>query len=204
MARTGMTALLEELRGLAEAGTSEYTIGTTLYWSDNALQDIMDVNRRDVVYAQLAAFPKIATGGTLTYFEYRSAYDFLEQTSGGTDICYLQNGGGTALGTALWSADYRRGVFTFAGDTAGSTVYMTGRSYDLNAAAADIWRRKASHYAPTSFNFSTDNHSVSREQVYTHCIDMATYFQGISGNAIQTIGRYRSDMQDGYNSYDND
>jgi hypothetical protein len=38
--------------------------------------------------------------------------------------------------------------------------------------------------------------------VYTHCVDMATYFQGISGNAIQTIGRYRSDMQDGYNEYD--
>jgi hypothetical protein len=202
MARTGMTAILEEVRNSCEAGTSEYTLGTTVYWSDNALQDLLDLHRTDHVYQMLVPFPTVGAGGTLSYKEYRFPIGYLEATSGGTDVCYLQNGGGTALGTALWSADYRRGVFTFASDTAGSTVYMTGRSYDLNAAAADIWRRKASHYAPTSFNFSTDNHSVSREQVYTHCVDMATYFQGISGNAIQTIGRYRSDMQDGYNEYD--
>ena len=194
MARTGMTALLEEVRGMCEAGTAEYTVGTTSYWSDNALQDILDVNRRDIVFAPLVVLPVTTSGGTLVYKEYRSPYDFLEATSGGTDILYLQDSSGATAGTSLWSADYRRGVFTFTNNTSGTTFYITGRSYDLKAAAADVWRRKAAHYAPTSFNFSTDNHSISREQVYDHCLQMANYYDGISKSAIQTVARFRSDM----------
>ena len=43
-----MTALLEEVRSLCEAGTSEWTIGTTLYFSDNVLQDTLDLHRNDL------------------------------------------------------------------------------------------------------------------------------------------------------------
>lgn len=196
MARTGMTALIEELRGLVEAGTADYTVGTTAYWSDNALQDILDSNRIDLIHTYLTPNPVVGVGGTSIYYDYLAPCGFWEATSGGTTIFYLQNGGGTQVGTALWSADYRRGIITFAADTAGSTMYLTGRSYDLNAAASDIWRKKAAHYAPTSFNFSTDNHSISREQVYTHCQEMAAFFSSISGNSLQTVERYRSDMED--------
>jgi hypothetical protein len=195
MARTGMTAILEELRGLAEAGTAEYTIGTTLYWSDNSLQDILDSNRYDFVYSPLQEFPIVVSGGTLEYKEYRTPYTFIEATTGGTAITYLQDATGATIGTSLWSADYRRGVFSFATNTLGSTLYLTGRAYDLNSAASDLWRKKAAHYAPTSFNFSTDNHSVSREQVYTHCIEMASFFAGISASSIETVQRYRSDIE---------
>jgi hypothetical protein len=193
MARTGMTALIEELRGMCEAGTAEYTIGTTAYWSDNALQDILDTHRTEYTYELMMTSPVVGTGGTLLYYDYVAPTGYWEATTGGSTIFYLQNGGGTALGTSLWTADYRRGVVTFGSDTAGSTTYMTGRAYDLNAAASEVWRKKAAHYAPTSFNFSTDNHSISREQVYTHCIDMANFFSGKSGNSIQTIEMNRSD-----------
>ena len=194
MARTGMTALIEELRGLVEAGTAEYTIGTTTYWTGDALQDVLDLHRYDIVFAPLHAFPQIISGGTLQYHEYRSAYNFFEATTGGTDILYIQDSTGATAGTQLWNMDYRRGVITFPSDTLGTAFYITGRTYDLNAAAALVWRKKAAHYAPTSFNFSTDNHSISREQVYSHCIEMAAFFDGISKSAIQTIKMYRSDM----------
>jgi hypothetical protein len=194
VARTGMTALLEELRGLVEAGTSEYTVGTTLFWSDNALQDVLDMHRIDLMHMQLQPFPTVMSGGTLQWFEYRSPHKFLETTTGGSEIFYLQDSTGATAGTDLWSADYRRGVITFSADTLGTAYFVTGRSYDLNAAAAEVWRKKASHYAPTSFNFSTDNHSISREQVYTHCMEMAQFFDGISNTAIQTIQTYRSDL----------
>lgn len=198
MARSGMTALLEEVRNMAEAGLSEYTVGNTLYWSDNALQDVLDMHRRDFIFAPLSAYPVTVSGGTLNYFEYRFPYGFLEQTTGGTAIFYIQDSTGATAGTALWSADYRRGVVTFASNTAGTNYYLTGRSYDLQAAAAEIWRKKAAHYAPTSFNFSTDNHSIDREQVYSHCIEMASFFDGISTSAIQTTRLYRSDISGGY------
>ena len=194
MARSGMTALLEELRGLVEAGTADYSVGTTSYWSDNTLQDMLDLHRRDLRFQQLSPSPTQVSGGTLLWNDYYAPYGFLESTTGGTAIFYLQDSTGATLGTALWNMDYRRGLASFVSDAKGTTVYLTGRAYDLNAAAADIWRKKAAHYAPTSFDFSTDNHSVSRDQVYAHAVDMVKFFEGISGGSIQTVERYRSDM----------
>jgi hypothetical protein len=142
----------------------------------------------------LTPYPTQGAGGTLLYNEYRSSYGMFEQTTGGTAIFYVQDSTGATQGTALWNADYRRGVVTFGSNTAGTVYFVTGRSYDLDAAAAEVWRRKASHYAPTSFDFSTDNHSVSRSQVYKHCLEMAEYYRDMSGDAVQSVQMYRGDM----------
>lgn len=203
MARSGMAAIIDELRGLTEAGTSEYTLGTTVYWSDDALQDMLDMNRMDLVHEALTPNP-IIVGGTIPsptirypyykYLQYLSSYTFFEATNGGTDVFYIQDGTGATLGTALWGADYRRGIINLVNDALGTTLYLTGSRYDLNATAADVWRSKASHYAPSTFNFSTDNHSITRSQVFDHAIDMMKFFQGISSKAFQTVDRFRSDM----------
>lgn len=195
-ARSGMANLITELRGLTEAGTADYTVGAATYWDDGQLQNILDIYRIDYIHAPLIPYPVVGTSGTSLYYEYRFNAGYFEQTTGGTAILYLQNGTGTQMGTSLWSADYRRGVFTFSADQMGTAYYITGRSYDLNAAAAAVWRKKAAHYAPTSFNFSTDNHSISRSQVYDHAIDMVKFFTGISNGAIQTVQMTRSDTWD--------
>lgn len=194
MARSGMTAIIEELRSLTEAGTAEYTLGTTVYWQDNALQDILDLHRRDLRFMQLQAYPNQVSGGSLVYYDHQSEYGYLEATTGGTEITYLQDSTGATLGTALWNADYRRGMFTFVNTTNGTVIYLTGRAYDINAAAADVWRRKAAHYAPTSFDFSTDNHSISRAQVYDHAMEMVSFFENMSGDGLNVVERFRSDM----------
>ena len=161
-ARTGMSNLITELRSLTEAGTAEYSITSSTFWSDDQLQDVLDIHRKDLRFSLLQAYPDTVQGGSLLYYEFRSEYQFFEATTGGTSILYLQDSTGATLGTALWNADYRRGAFTFVNDARGTSIYLTGRSYDLNASAADVWRRKAAHYAPSSFDFSTDNHSISR------------------------------------------
>ena len=194
MSRAGMSALIEELRGMTEAGTADYTVGSTVYWSDNSMQDILDNHREDLNFQQLMGNPYQGAGGTLTWLDYRSPVGFFEQTTGGTAIFFLQDSTGATLGTSLYSVDYRRGVVTFNSDMRGTVVYLTGRTYDLNAAAAEMWRKKAAHYAPTTFDFSTDNHSIKRSQVYDHAIDQAKFFQGISRNAISTVERFRSDV----------
>jgi hypothetical protein len=191
--RVGMGNLIEELRGLTEAGTSDYTVGVTTYWDNGQLQDVLDKHRTDIVFEQLSPYPTQAAGGSLLYQDYRSSFGFYEATTGGTAIFYVQDGTGANVGTALWSADYRRGAVAFAADTAGTTYYLTGRSYDLNASAADVWRRKASH-AASAFDFSTDNHSVTRSQVYAHALEMAEYYEGKSGDAVSVVQMFRGDM----------
>lgn len=193
MARTGMSNLLTELRGMTEAGTADYSVGTTSYWSDDQLQDVLDINRTDLVFETLIIYPTQAAG-SLTYKDYRSEYGFFEATTGGTSILYIQDGLGNTIGSSNYTPDYRRGQFQFTADQYGSVYYLTARSYDLNAAAADIWRRKAAHYAPTAFNFSTDNHSVSRSQVYEHCIQMAERFDNLSSASLDTVSFWRSDL----------
>jgi hypothetical protein len=189
-----MSNLILELRGMTEANYDDYQVNDVYYWSDEHLQDILDIHRRDIVWEQLAMYPTQTTGGSSLYKDYRSAFGFYEATTGGTSILYLQDSTGANIGTANYTPDYRRGQFQFSTTQAGSVYYLTGRSYDLNAAAADVWRRKASHYAPTSFNFSTDNHSISRAAVYEHCVQMADFFENQGTQSIQTVSMWRSDV----------
>jgi len=198
MARSGMAALITEMRGYIEAGTADYNIigsaGTTYYWSDDQIQDVLDIHRNDIIFEQLSMYPVQIAGGSLSYQDYRSGYGFYEQTTGGTSIFYVQDSTGANVGTASYTPDYRRGQVQFGSNQAGTVYYLTGRSFDLNAAAADIWRRKAAHFSATSFDFSTDNHSVSRSQVYKHALEMAGFFEGKSAGAITTVPIFRSDV----------
>ena len=101
----------------------------------------------------------------------------------------LEDGVGTDIGTALWTADYIRGRITFGADTTGSVYYLTGRTYDLNAAAAEIWRSKASYFATRAFDFSTDNHRVSGGQIHEHCLKMAAHYDGMALSTTTVLMR---------------
>jgi hypothetical protein len=65
---------------------------------------------------------------------------------------------------------------------------VTGRSYNVNLAAADVWRKKAAHYA-TAYDVSTDNHSLKRSQLIQHCQVMAREFEARGGPASVTMER---------------
>ena len=107
---------------------------------------------------------------------------------GGTVYFSVENGVGVAYGTALYSVDYARGIITFAADNAGGAVSVTGRSYDLNAAAADLWRQKAASVAQ-AYDFSTDNHRMSRSQMMKQCLQMAEMYEGMGGVTANKIER---------------
>jgi hypothetical protein len=47
-------------------------------------------------------------------------------------------------------------------------------TYDLSAAAADIWQEKASIHIG-NFDFAADEGNYKRSQVYQHCTTMARY-----------------------------
>lgn len=192
MARTTLAQLRNELRGLTEAGTADYTLGTISFWDDDQMDTVLDRHREDFIFESLIPYPVQVAGGSTDYFEYRTERRNFEQTSGGTTVFYIQDASGSVVGTANYSADYLRGIVTFTADTSGSSRYFTGRSYDLNAAAGDIWRKKAAHYF-SAFSFATDNHRVDRQQIYDHCVQMAESFEAMSQDSVMTIDMWRSD-----------
>jgi len=191
-ARTGMADLIEQVRGMTDAGVEDYTIGTTTYWSDTSLQTTMDRHREIVFNAPLRSQPTYHAGGSVEYRTYYLGWDNVES---GTSAFTLEDSTGEDIAGTAYSCDYAAGIVTFNYDTLGSSLYWTGRSYDLNAAAADIWRMKASHSAKY-YNFSTDNHNLSRAQLYEHFMQQAQYYERMAQPSSVLLIRTDTQAQD--------
>ena len=181
-----MSDLITTVRELSNAGTTDYTINGQSYFSDDHIQTALDNNRKDFQFMPTEVYPEQAVG-SVVYKEFHTE-PYIEA---GTNF-YLQYAGGTVVGTALYSVDYTRGVITFTNDTAGTAFYVTGRTYDVNMAASEIWKRKASNVA-NQVDWSSDNHSVKNSQVFQFYTKQAEYFASMGKQNTVTI--YRGDMQ---------
>jgi len=188
-----MTELIDLVRGMTDTAAGQYTAGTQSYWSTDHVQALLDRHRLDVMHEPLISIDKWVGGGTVQWLEYQSRHRNFEQTDGGTAVFEIENGVGTNVGTASYSVDYPRGRVTFTSDQGGTAYYLTGRSYDLNATAADIWRQKAAHYA-AAYDIRTDNHGLTRSQLMKQALEMADIYDQMGGP--QTITLTRSDVME--------
>lgn len=194
--RNTMAKLFITLRGLTNAGTDDYTIGAVTYWNDSLLQSILDRYVIIIRDEQLKAIPAMYPDGKFSYFDYQSKSRFFEETSGGTATFVIRDATGVVIPSTSWSADYERGLITFTADTEGVDYYLTGRSYDIYAAAADIWYQKAAH-ASEQIDFTTDNHSIKRSHIVASCLAMARRYENLASVAVATspVELVRGDMR---------
>ena len=173
MARTTMSSLIQTVRDLSSSGSADYTIGATTYWDDDQLQTILDTFRTDVIEERITyTASELDSGGTARYYNYQSAYQYFETSDNGTAIFTIRDSGGTVLASATYTVDADRGNVVFASDTAGSARWINGRSYDVHAAAAEVWDRKAGHVADR-FDFTADGASFKASQLHDHYKAMA-------------------------------
>ena len=196
-ARAGMGDLIQRVRDLTSAGDDDYIAGATAYWTDDQIQAALDRTRAEVLDEPLSTVPTVNSGGTVEYTIYQSQWRNLEATTGGTAIHYLRDGTGARVGTALFTADYTAGRYTFAASTGGSTLYLNARTYDLYGAAADIWRQKAAHVADR-FDFSADGASFKASQLVAQYTEMARRAESkatFGGDAAHSMTMHRDDVQ---------
>lgn len=182
-ARAGMVDLVARLRQMTHTGPADYEIAGVPYWSDAQLQDILD-RRRTFIYREELTSRDSYNNGTLVYLEHYSQYGNLE-TGANLELEYTD---GTTAGTALYTVNAVDGIFTFANSTEGTVFYLNGRSFDMNRAAADVWREKSGHYV-LAYDFSTDNHSLKRSQMMAQCLSMASYYAGKAGPGMISMER---------------
>jgi hypothetical protein len=187
--RAGMDYLIAELRAMTDTGYDDYRVAGVPYWSDKHLQDKLDNYRVDFIEEDLYAVQQ-NRNGTTYYQDYRSEYGNLEGVASGTAIFKLDNAEGTNIPGTMWTGDYMRGVISFTNDTLGSTMILTGRSYDLNAAAADVWRYKAANVAKM-YTFSAGGQAFQRKEMLANCVYMAQYYEGLAKPTI--INLFRGD-----------
>lgn len=185
--RTGMADIISDLRLLTETATNGYEVSGVSYWTPDQLQRVLDNHRSDLKWAEMTAIQE----GDGSYLDYSIGYGNIEATTGGTAIFIVQDVNGATV-TDPYTVDYQRGVVTFAEDTLGVPYWVTGRSYDLNATAAAIWRMKQSHYS-RAVNFSTDGHNISRSQLYDHAKEMSQLYESKGAGGFGSIDMFRSD-----------
>lgn len=191
MARTGMQALIDTVRGYANAAPDEWEVSSdtslVTYWSDDEVQRVLDRHKVEHIHELMSVEPTYSAGAVV-YVQYRLGVTDVES---GTAVFKIEDVSGTVSGYAV---DYARGVVTFTSDQSGKSFWWSGFSYDLNAAAADIWRMKASHVAEL-VDFSTDGHSIKRSQQARAYLDMAGYYQNRSASeGIVTARIVRDDL----------
>lgn len=172
MARTGMAELITKLRAMVQAGTADYSIAGTTYWTDDQMQDYLD-RFSTPVRIRMSEVPEYISG-TVNYRDYLWGDSEIERSGSGTAVFRVIDAGGTVSGTANWTANYQQKKIRFGVSTL-PPMYLESTSYDLNAAAAEAWREKAAHYA-ARFDVDTDNHSLKRSQLIANAERMAKYF----------------------------
>ena len=187
-ARSGMATLVHRVRSFANIGPVDYEVAGVPYWSDAQVQEVLDDYRTEIHRSEL--FPVLAYegAGTVVYKEYHAQFQNIES---GTAVFELELATGAGSGTANYTMNYALGIATFTNDQGGTAHFMTGRSYDLNAAAAEIWRIKAAQVAHL-VSFSTDNHSINRSDMRKGYLEMAGYYA--SQGAPKTVKMDRGDL----------
>lgn len=186
-----MQRLIDTVRGYANAAPDEWTVSTdtsyTAYWSDEEIERVLDRHKVEYIHAPMEAVQSYASGA-IVYLQFRAGVPDIES---GTAVFKIEDTSGTVSG---YTADYARGIVTFSTDQSGKSFYWSGFAYDLYAAAADIWRMKASHVAGL-VDFSTDGHSVKRSQQAQQYLNMSQYFQSRStSEGVQTSRIVRDDL----------
>ena len=198
--RAGMSDLRDTLRGMTDVTEHDWTLGQQNFWDDLQLDRVLDRHAVDVDHEMIRAEPQHMEGGTVAYFDYYSQFGSFETIASGTAYFVVQDATNKIYGATAWTADYAQGIITWNTNTLGTAMYLTGYAYDLNAAAADVWQKKAAHFA-SAFDFSTDNHSIKRSQLIDNAFKMAKHYGDLAGNTnlgaaggFQVLEMVRADM----------
>ena len=189
MARDSLALIITELRVLTDnVVTEDSPLVDTSVWDDDALAYNLEAyGRRDLIDVEMTPF--MQTDGD--YYLYNinvPPYFMLEEPAEGEDaICTVVDGSG--IQPAGYTINYDQKTVEFLGDTDGKTYYLRGVAYNLHAAAAQVWLRKAA-LRSSMISIKAGDHTLREDQEYQHCMDMYNFF---SGNKLKTLRLRRSD-----------
>lgn len=187
MARDGMSEVIRRLRMMTEAGTADYSIAGTTYWTDDQLQSELDAYRVQH-YGKQLKYNAMNESGTVAVYDYVIPARFVERITASDSAFVVRDEDGDAIGTANYSVNYDAGVITFGVETGGSVVMLDYREFDIYRAAAHIWNEKASHVA-NRFDLGTDNQSLKRSQLLDHYRKMAKEMKKMAGARLRKMRR---------------
>lgn len=190
--RSGMNSLVQRLRQMTEAKSEEYTIEYETYWRDDQLVEALDETRQRLTGIELKMEPEFVNSNYIyKRYIFPGGIKAVEGTVGGTDYFRVYDSNGTTIAASGYAFYDRDLSVEFTADQDGSARYWSGYAYDMQAAAREVWLRKAAH-VHRAINFSADGASFNRDQLYQHCMDMAKVYG--YGGRVSIAKMKRSDL----------
>ena len=155
MARAGMATLIDAVEKLLNDSSNAT-------WSADQVQTGLDKNRTDWRQAEMGTVAKYTSTGT-SYLEWYLGPSLQDRVGAWEDLPILY---GASYSTATPTTyDYVTGLFTFAASQS-PPLYISGQTYDLYGAAADLLYDKLASVAP-NYDFSAAGQSFSASQEFT-------------------------------------
>jgi len=149
--------------------------GTAAYsFSDDARESFLDSHAE-----RLIDLPIYGHGGNGLYYLYGTAYTHWE------DGATVNDQQGNAVSGSL---DPLTGVFSPDEPNPHGTLFISGTSFDLYAAAADLLEGAAAMSA-TAFDVSVDGNSYSRSQITKAFLEMAASYRKRARAHVGTSSR---------------
>jgi len=178
--RDGQEYLVDYLRVICSAGTADYEFNGGTYWTDEQIVTILD--RTLTVQTNISAESIYQTEeGSAVYFQYDIHHTWFEDVESGTPYYRAYDGEGSAIGTEEYTLDPLNGIMRFIEDQAGSAVRVDLTLYNINKAAAELWRQKAAHIAEVSYDIVLDGHKFTRSQRIRSYMQMASEYDSLAG-----------------------
>lgn len=195
-ARAGMATLITELRQTTFAGTADFTLGATAYWSDDQLQTALDRTQQTLDFAPTDVHVKtVSAAAFYTDYAFKGYGRWFEENTVSSTAFVVRDQSGNAQGTANYSVNYQARVVQFNGgtvSTGGSAYYIDAKVYDLYAAAADVWGQKAA-YLQQMTDWQSDNHRVAASQQIKHALSMQAFYKAESDSSVRHVRLFRDD-----------
>lgn len=159
--RSTMAALISRVRLLLSdpAGTSQI-------FADQDIQDVLDAGRQDVKNLLLIARPTF-TGSTIQYLDYYS-----ELTDWEDDVIFKQY---LVVSVTPSVSEPIAGHWQFATTTL-PPIYLSGKTYDIYRAAADLLERQSAQWA-LRYSMSVDGQSLQRNQAFQSLQQLARSYR---------------------------
>lgn len=199
--RAGMAQIITALRRMTDTEASSEAIETGNYWSDQMLQDELDLHVVEHVRAGLTPVAEVLATNTVSYTRYAIPSTVGRWLERPTDLTVdgnfkVQDSLGELVlfgsGEEQYVVDWATMRVVFGKNREGHRFYLTARNYDLNLSAANIWLQKAGQRS-SLIDWRTDNHQLWQDQEYQHCMQMHKLY---SGKAGMRLARFvRADMR---------
>lgn len=194
--RTSVDYIIAEVRRLTGAGTAEYTVDSTSYFTDEQIERILDSRRERLARHEVIYEPQLSEGGgTTVYKNARIGFAWVEDSSSTADFM-ITDSQGSIIGTTSYTFSPEDGFIQFTADQQGSSRYVTAWVHNPYKAAVDVLTSWASELARQP-DFATDNMRVWRSKKHDAVQKQLETLKAMAGFAphVNVVPMNRSDIK---------